>query len=185
MKLFGKAEAPQLFSGLLDETIYSVNGLPEVSEGLQIPIGFICGEDEIYTIEVSYGENLGGDVEIYLEDKQTSQFQDMKQNNQYPFSSSLLDEKNRFTIHFRNPLSVEEQLFDELFDISVTENLITLNYSGNENAYAQIIDLTGRSLSEKELVTGQTLFTVNGSTAWYLIAIQVGGKHFSKKVFVR
>ena len=185
MKLFGKVEAPQLFSGLLDETIYSVNGLPEVSEDLQIPLGFICGEDELYTIEVSYGNELGGDVEIYLEDKQASQFQDMKQNNEYSFSSSLLDEVDRFIIHFSNPLSIDEQEFDNLFKLNVNGNLLTLDYSGSENAYARITDLTGRCLSEKELITGNNQFILNGSTAWYLVHIQSGNQNFAKKIFVK
>jgi hypothetical protein len=185
MKLFGKTEAPQLFTGFLDETIYSVNGLPEVSEELHIPLGFIAGEDEDYTLKISWGDMFAGEVEIYLEDKQTSYIQNIKENSSYSFASSLLDETDRFVIHFSNPLSVEEQEFDKLFDISVTDNVITLNNSGSENAYAKIIDLTGRSLTQKELLTGQNLFIVNGSTAWYLVYIQVGAQNYIKKIFVR
>jgi hypothetical protein len=185
IKLFGITEAPQLFSGLSAETIYSVNGLPEVHDDLLLPIGFVTGEDEHYTIEVSYGNELGGDVEIYLEDKQTSQIQDMKENNQYSFSSSLMDETDRFVIHFSNPLSVEGQRFEDMFDISVSSNSIVLDYSGTENAYAKVIDLTGRNLTGKELVTGENQFTVNGSSAWYLVSVRTRRKHFSKKVFVR
>jgi hypothetical protein len=169
----------------LDETIYSVNGLPEVSEDLHISLGFVCGEDDLYTIEVSYGSMFGSNAEIYLEDKQTSQIQDMKENNQYSFSSDLMDNKDRFVVHFSNPLSVEEQMFDELFDISILDNTIILDYSGTENGYARIIDLTGRSLSEKELVSGQNQFMLNRSTAWYLVAIQVGDENLTKKVFVK
>lgn len=184
MKLFGKEEAPQLFSGLMNETIYSVNGLPEVSEDLTIPVGFIAGEDEDYTLDVSWGDMFAGEVEIYLEDKQTSQIQNVKENNQYSFPASTLDVEDRFVIHFRNPLSGEEQEFDNLFKLKVNGNLIKLEYSGSEIAYARIIDLTGRCLSEKELITGNNQFTINGPTAWYMVHIQKGNKNFAKKIFI-
>lgn len=110
-KLFGNAEAPQLYTSILDinQDIInlSISSVDVIEAETEFPVMFKAGVDGNYTITSSYPESFMSGSQIILTDNLTGLRHDLRQNPVYAFSAAAGDDANRFKLSFAT-VGIEE-----------------------------------------------------------------------------
>jgi PKD domain. len=66
----------------------------------EVPLGLIPGANGTFTFEVSGIQSFDPTAYIYMEDKVTGQWQDLRNNNTYTFTMNNNESVDRFVLHF-------------------------------------------------------------------------------------
>jgi hypothetical protein len=82
------------------------NGLPLLNQSITIPMGFYPGTNGTYTLDFSQIETLPSTAMVYLEDKKTGIWLNMRNQQFYEFNAQTSDELDRFVIHFEPPIAM-------------------------------------------------------------------------------
>jgi hypothetical protein len=97
-------------SKLGQPTLYTFNSIPNrrlsrntnrsIAETPNVPMSFMPGADGTFTFTVDGIQTFDPTTYIFLEDKMTGTWTDMRQNNSYTFQSTTNDAFDRFVLHF-------------------------------------------------------------------------------------
>lgn len=172
--------APMFYSNSQQEN-YALNTLPELSQDLIIPLGFVKNAGTQFVIELT--ENIQGQ-DIYLTDKQTLQTVKLSEGD-YAFSAQQGDNADRFELHFRMVGIEDNTLEDANLHAWVRNGQL---YIQNEQGPVtlMIIDLQGRSLLKTNIVTtGITSQPLKLTTGIYIVSAQTADSIETMKIFVR
>ena len=170
--------APMFYS-VSGSDLYALNTLPEVSNSLVIPFGFVKNASTNYNIELA--KNISGAI-VYLTDKKTSTVTNLSLSPVYTFTASEGDDVNRFILHFgsvgiTNPATSSS--------ISVYTHGETLYIGGLEaKAEISVINLTGQVVMSSR-TNGSGLHTLNAASlakGVYLVSVISNGQAISRKV---
>lgn len=137
--------APAFYSTSANE-IYALNTLPEISNELVIPFGFIKNESASFSIELAKSVTA---AIVYLTDNKTNTITNLSEAGSYNFTASDGDNANRFLLHF-GAVGIDEQ------DQPTRLNAYTYNnrlYANNSLQKAQlaIYDLQGRLVAQQAI----------------------------------
>lgn len=91
------------FSKINDEA-YAIQGLPNTFENRVVDLGFFAGKAENHTITLSDLELIPSTTMIYLEDRETGAFVNLRTQGSYTFALGTTDNEERFAIHFTAPI---------------------------------------------------------------------------------
>lgn len=91
------------FSKINDEA-YAIQGLPNSFDNRVIDLGFFAGKAENHTITLSDLELIPSTTMIYLEDRETGAFVNLRTQGSYTFALGTMDNEERFAIHFTAPI---------------------------------------------------------------------------------
>jgi hypothetical protein len=188
-KLFGINSAPQLFSYAADDNL-TINVLPQLYDGLIVPLGFKAGADGEYTILASDLGTFGDHVEIYLEDLENNVMINLMEQDQYVFTASTQDLEARFNLHF----SVEDIQHDQESYTEVNtaiysfENAVYIRhhselFNGGEVA---IFSMMGQEILREKL--GNSAFhkiDLQTGTGYYVVRLFTNDGVQSQKVFIK
>lgn len=117
-------------------------------ETLMVPVNFYAGKDGDFTINCQF--DMDSYEMLWLEDSKENYFIDMKKTPEYSFSARVSDDDERFVLYFgalktyKNkelPANIYYDGNSVVVDLSLVDN----------NAKAQIIDLSGRVLIKKDM----------------------------------
>lgn len=142
-----------------------INGLPEIVNGTEIPLGFQANEGGTFSLRAKEILNLDT-LDVYLSDKWRNIEFNLR-NGDYTFVSSSIPATDRFSIAFRRSAeggSSEAETGDDNLLVYPTKNgemilILHLQDRQGSNANVSIFDITGRKLAEKSVVVGeQTTF---------------------------
>lgn len=106
------ANIPQLYT---KEDGYNVvvDFRPILNSKLSIPLGFKAGVTKTYTIKATELDKLSSGITAILEDKTLNTFHNLRTGGTYSFSSGVVNDLNRFVVHFydlaitsQNPSSI-------------------------------------------------------------------------------
>lgn len=145
-KLFSSvATAPSLY--LTDSgNDYSIRDLTTTVDNARIPIQFKAGSNGVYTLTGSFDTGLFETV--LLEDCQTDQLINLKENGNYLFHAKTGDATNRFVLHFAPFQATQNYLPAQ---VNITGNKLTVNLEKiNEETNILVSDLLGRVLCNKK-----------------------------------
>jgi hypothetical protein len=183
-KLFGDGY-PQIYSISQDQTELAINTLPVYDEETVIPIGFTSPDEGEYTITLSELIKFESGTDLYLEDLQTGIIQKITEDPVYTFTSSPIDEFNRFLLHFSNPMGISD---DSMPTISVYafESIVYVQLPDNNTSQVVIYDLMGQEILRHQS-KGEELVRINVDieTGYYLVKVQTGEQFISQKVFIK
>ncbi|MFN4123827.1 MAG: T9SS type A sorting domain-containing protein, partial [Flavobacteriales bacterium] len=103
-KMTGPVTHPMLFTMSGIERM-AYNGLPLLTEPIVVDMRFFPGTAGNYTLNFESLETMPGTSMIYLEDKKTGIWTNLRQNSSYSFTAALADNIQRFALHFEPPMS--------------------------------------------------------------------------------
>ena len=134
-----------------------INGLPEITDGTEITLGFQAKEGGAFSFRAKEILNLDT-LNVFLSDKWRNTEFDLRSGD-YNFTSGSAPTVDRFSIIFRSPansddLSVEDNLLaygDKNGQITI---ILHLRDQQGSNANVSVFDLAGRRLAEQSVVVG-------------------------------
>ncbi len=106
-KMFPDNSAPLIYSSI-GNTKFTVNSIPDIENGDIVPLQFIPKDGGTCELTVEGLDNFVPELPVYLEDKKTQYFQDLRENPEYSFDSEISDDINRFVLHFSNPMGLDD-----------------------------------------------------------------------------
>jgi hypothetical protein len=171
-----------VFYSIAGSDTLSVNTLPALNESLLIPLNFQKNESTDFVITASGVENF--ETPIYLTDKKTGIIQNLGYNPVYSFSSAENDNISRFTLSFKSPTSISEEI-DENFIVNVTDGIITINQSKSLTGKVKVSDMLGRIIAMENMVAETPLqISLNSTPGVYVVTVYTKSKTYSQKVVI-
>jgi hypothetical protein len=172
--------APMFYS-VSGSGLYALNTLPEMSNDLVIPFGFVKNASANYSLELA--KNIPGAV-VYLTDKKTSTVTNLSQTPVYNFTASQGDDVNRFTLHF-STVGINNPTVGETVQVYANNGLVYLNGVA-PGAEVTISDITGRVVKQVR-TGGDSLTTLNVSNlphGMYIVTVNTGKELQSHKIIL-
>jgi len=182
-KLFGNNEYPQIYTKATDQSMLSINTQPDFGS---VPVEFMAGVSGSYKITFRNMDSFNADQPLYFEDKTSSTTFNIRNVNEYVFSSDGTQESGRFVLHFREVGMKEHS--ESAFTIWNSGNVIRITPKTGIGHIDQlwIYSITGQliySTMNPELpATIQLENLVNGL---YILKIKTSGGVWTKKLIVR
>jgi hypothetical protein len=173
-KMFGQQTAPQIWT-LSGGEQYSTNFLPFVYEELDLPLNFKAGINTTYHIVAQGIENFYQNSEIYLEDLQSSNIINLREQQIYTFEGKTSDDNARFILHFFGITDVDNASTDNQILIYKKDNDIFVKSPENLNYKMTVFDIMGREVYSGLFISdGLNMFKVNLKHGIYIIKLQQG-----------
>ncbi|HPD64074.1 MAG TPA: T9SS type A sorting domain-containing protein [Bacteroidia bacterium] len=191
LKIFhNNISIPQIYTVSSDNKELAINSLniPEKADG--IPLGLKPGQDGKCTLSFNLSE-ISPMTDVYLEDKFSGRFIDLRANPVNVFDVLMSDNPDRFVIHFARIQSVsgiDEKKPGEKNDVySYYANGNIYIFSADEmlNTTYKIFDLSGREIKSGK-INGKGVSPVlfNVSKGIYLVNLNNNGEAETYKIVV-
>jgi hypothetical protein len=182
-KLFGSAEAPQLYSVTSDNENVTFNMLPLGNNS--VPVNLQVGADGNYSINADFVSSFSPNAEIVLTDKQENVSQDLRINPVYNFTAKVDDDSNRFMLFFSKLLAVNNVAENVSLVWAVGSDVFVQMKDQNNNGSVMVYDMTGKKVMEKNLDNGiMTRLKTNLVNGIYVVSIVANEGSYNQKVFV-
>lgn len=180
---------PNLYSISKENINLSINALPfPGSESFEkIPLGITVGRSGRMQIYLSNIQNIPGNWNIYLIDKENKIGQDLRKNPSYSFNIQEGEHNERFQLMFsREKISDPAIAFDEKFSVDSRGYLkVKLNLEEGKKGELRVNAVTGQLLEVKQGRGREEVeFRSITSSGIYFINLYVEGKCYSKKILV-
>jgi hypothetical protein len=171
--------APMFYSQTQLEN-YALNTLPEITENMSIPLGFVKNDGNLFTIDLT--ENIPGQT-IYLTDTKTNQTVNLTDNS-YTFSAEAGDNADRFVLHF-GVVGVDEKSDDTNIQAWYSNGQLYIQ-NLNQTVQMNIFDVHGRNLQSTAIAsTGLHSKPMNLPSGVYVVRLQYSTSVKSVKIIVR
>ena len=171
-KLFTETLSPKLYS-ISSDIKQAVNVMKEIEGNETVPVHFTVGIDGNFTMHISGIESFPADLPIYLEDKQDNVFQDLRENADYNFTGTVLDEQDRFVIHFSSPLGIDELGNNKMEGIHIYawNKSIFVNIPFKFKGTIEVYDLLGKKIVSQTGVEGKNEFQLLNAQGYYVVSV--------------
>ena len=176
---------------LIEGEKYTVQAIDFVDENTVIPIGIHVKNSGENKISIDALENVPEDINIYLHDKGTDFYHDMR-TSYYQLQLEAGTYLNRFEITFSipNTLTIEEENFNNLkFYYAYTRNkIVILNPKGAELEHLEVLNIMGQSVFEvRDLYqTSYNEYEIsNLSTGAYVARLRSSSGTITKKIIIK
>jgi hypothetical protein len=181
-KLFSyNTEVPQMYTISANNESLAINGLPALTENLQIPVHFKVGKPgvQVLTADVSNIQSI-----VTLIDQFTSTSHNLTANPMYSFTSTEGDDPNRFLLHF-GAVGVDEAVPTTAVSAYVHNNTLNLlNASGK--VQVDVMDISGRLVHSQSLqTTGLSSTPLSLPAGVYVVRLNDGQTSRTDKVIVQ
>ncbi|NOY51958.1 MAG: T9SS type A sorting domain-containing protein [Chlorobi bacterium] len=173
-KMYGQLIAPQIWT-LSEGEEYSTNFLPQVYENLDLPLNFKAGTNTTYHILAQGIENFYQNSEIYLEDLQTNNIIDLREQQIYTFEGKTSDINSRFILHFYGITHIDNSSLNDDIKVYGSENKILIKSPPNLNYTIIVYDIMGRKIySNIFLSGGLNTININAKNGIYIVKLRQG-----------
>jgi hypothetical protein len=149
-KLLNSPERPAIFT-LVGTERMAYNGLPLLNQPTIVPMALYPGTSGTYTLDFSELETLPSTAMVYLEDKKTGIWTNVRAQNAYTFTSVTSDNIQRFNIHFEPPVNITKENA-----VCSNEGFISISNPSNEN-WTYVLTKNSLELSTGTLSNTETL----------------------------
>ncbi|MDP5092819.1 MAG: T9SS type A sorting domain-containing protein [Polaribacter sp.] len=169
-----------------NEIPFAIQFLPENNENTtSINVGILHNQEKELSLQLKE-INLEPNKYVYLEDKITNKFIDLKENNVYNFAYNPINNGvNRFVLHIQNTaLSVQNSTTFHLNIYKKDANTIQINGLSDESVVT-IFDINGKSILQNKKVTPNqsSVFLPKISNGIYILKItDINGNQLTKKL---
>jgi len=177
---------PQIFTLTSDNMQVAINGEPELGIGEEkiIPLGFITNIAGTFTLNASNLTTFQPGVDVYLEDALSGTIIDLRQTNSYTFSSAIVNNADRFRLHFG---SITTNIVSENIATAVAysfDNTIYVN-TPSDNCSIELYDMLGNLIINKLSVKGLNILQTGVSKGVYIVKIINGSKVSTEKIMIQ
>ena len=160
-------QVPMIYTGNKENTQFAINGLPQVVEGISIPVSLRIGADGTYIVEANINEI---ETNIFLEDLFTGTTTKLNETSTYTFTASEGDNENRFKLHF-GATGVNEIQKEALQAYMSGQNLFVIGEEGA--AQLSVYDIQGKQLFNKQVeLNSQFRQTLDLPQGVYVVSVQ-------------
>lgn len=190
VKMFGSAEAPQLYSIADDQQKLSINSLPYVGEEISIPVGFEL--DTAGAVSFAFEGIAGFDtsLDILLKDLHTGKLVNLRESDVFSFVHEEGADPLRFVLsigHAQTTGISSGQLLPD-HQIFATSGQVHVHIPSLDGQPASIamFDLLGRQVVSAELVLGAgTTFDAGAFNGIAIVRVTCGQDVFTQRVFLK
>jgi len=183
--LSGIYGAPQFYSIVGNEKLSS-NVFPVSGEVSTIPLGFVKGNADSYTLSASGIETFTNGQSVILEDLKTGIQQKLNDNPVYSFASATGDDANRFQLKFGAASGINEPSASP-FSIYVSNGIVYVNNSDNQTlkGTVTVYSVTGQAITTRSL-SGDRLqkFSFNSKPGCYIVRVTTDKGVYSQKIIL-
>ncbi len=92
------------FFSKISDNAYAIQGLPDNFENRTVNLGYQNAYNENHVISLASLELIPSTVMIYLEDRETGEFINLRTQNSYTFMPGSMNSEDRFSLHFTAPI---------------------------------------------------------------------------------
>lgn len=176
------SEVPKIYTKGSDNNELAINGLPELSGDMTIPVYFEAAIEGTYTLTANL-EQLQG-TQVLLEDKTENITRNISQNPVYTFSASPGENANRFILKFGS-VGIGDIDPDADIKIYTVDKNIVINAPESSKLDITVYNLTGQLMLSSKSNGGQiTLPAGNLSKGVYLVSVVNNGKVVNRKIVI-
>jgi len=180
-------DVPQIYSLTSDNSQVAINGQPELlpSEDRIISLGFKTPVASNFTFTATNLSDFDQNISVYLEDIQQNVIQDLRLSSVYYFTSGVIDNANRFRLHFGNlttgisSLNSKDQAIVYSFDNSVYINIPDAN-----SGIVELYDLLGNLIHKQNLEKGINKVDVALTQGIYIAVTRIGTTDIAQKIII-
>lgn len=184
---------PQTYTLTSDAAIVAINGESELTSGVEriIPLGFKAAIADNFIFTATNLASFDATISVYLEDKQLNILQDLRSDNTYDFSSGIVNNATRFSLHFITPTSI---ILNNWTGGTSTDWSDVLNWSTNstptssENVYISSVPANQphitSSIFSPSLCRDLNIYSGATLTIDAAKALTIGGKLSNEGVFI-
>jgi len=178
----GNGTAPSLYT--VDGIEYLAHNFHNQIEGNEVvPLNFEAKENGSYSFSFENIESFDLDVPIWLEDKKSESFTDIRDNNDYTFTGNLNDDYNRFNVHFANPeIPEEEEIASSIY--SYEKKIYVVVSEELENSDITVYNLLGERITQKLAKKGMNIIEVSSNNQYYIVKLVGSQEIVTEKVFI-
>jgi hypothetical protein len=182
-KLFGKDNAPQLYS-LIKGDILSINELPMDGNEV-VELGFKCNTAGLYKVSALGIGNFPSNVPVYLKDNKLNIVQDLRKNPVYSFSYEVGESENRFDLSFTQTIGIGETE-NKIIRIFSSDCNVVIDNAGDFSGIASVYDMTGRLVCSQPLASqARTTIPVHAATGIYVVKVLTASGAVTARVVIR
>jgi hypothetical protein len=184
-KLNTKVQSPKIYT-ISGNTKQAVNFMTSVENHKTVAVGFRAGADGEFTLNISGMDSFPADLPVYLEDTKDGNFQNLRENPEYTFTSTIMDDQDRFVIHFANVLGVDDP--DGLLEnmrIYSWKNSVIVNAPSGFTGVVEVYDLPGKMTASSKISEGKNTITINTSKGYYIVKVVGNNGIKTQKVFIQ
>lgn len=188
------SKSPDVEANLPFDTYFYLNNTEFVHSANQFninnkyPLGFKSNAQATFKIQVADFINVSGIDNVYLHDKDTDMYYDIK-NNEYSVTLPAGVNNTKYEITFTNSaLSVEDNLVDDfvIYQNNDGNSLTIKNPTNIEIASCLLYDVTGKVVLSKTTLGSNAVYEFNTSNlaqGVYIVKLFTkSGNHITKKV---
>ncbi len=178
----GHEEAPALYTVIMQDN-YAINCLPSYIDYSIVPLNFFSALGGEFNLTFSNMESFSADVPIWLEDKKDNFFQDLKENPEYEFTGTPLDDISRFNIHFEPPSGIDDN-FNTHIRIYSWQNSIYVKMPENLHGKIYVYNMMGELVDLKTAQPELNIIPVQQDKVYYVVKVISGQKLTTKKIYI-
>lgn len=168
-----------------------INGLKEVTNNMELPLGFSLNAAASLKLKATEMSNLPVGTRVYLLDKTQSTQTELLPETEYSFNSTATSfNEGRFSLVFRtSAISTDVNAGKDNERILVSKNpnnQIVININGElmGDKTASVYNTVGQKLVSISLSNPQTVISNPLSAGVYLVTVKSGGKNFTGKIIL-
>ncbi|WP_431158223.1 LamG-like jellyroll fold domain-containing protein [Winogradskyella poriferorum] len=175
---------------MINENKYTIQGYNEVNDATVLPLGFHTSTTQNYEITIDSLENVPEDLPIYLHDKTTSEYHDLRASS-HEFSIDAGEYLNRFDITFSMPQTLSNtDIFKDGFNFYYAmsrKKIVILNPEMIALQGLTVFDINGKEILSYEAWEGSyNEYPINQiSSGVYIAKITTDNGFVSKKFIVK
>ena len=177
---------PQIYTLTSNASKVIINGFPELNgnEERIIPLGFLSNISGDFTLQATNINDFNYDYSVYLEDIQLNVIQNLRQTNTYTFNSGVVNDTNRFRLHFGNITTNLSSSENTPAIIYAIKDAIYVNNSSENNGYMELFDMNGRKLFNQKAIKGLNKIQINVSEGIYLVYFKNDNQVVTQKIMI-
>ncbi|MFA4917516.1 MAG: T9SS type A sorting domain-containing protein, partial [Syntrophales bacterium] len=174
---------PQIYTLTSDNTIVIINGLPELAANDEriVDLGFKTNVAGSFTLNATNMADFDSNIPAYLEDVQLNVIQDLRQSAIYNFSSAVVDDANRFKLHFGSMAVSITTISESSASVYAANNIIYVNTP--KTAIIEVYDMLGNLIMNQQSAQGLNKLQLNVAGI-YIVKVQTGTQITTHKVMI-
>jgi hypothetical protein len=194
-------DAEKLYSFYDDATMIStssedgmelaINFLPleSLTENMvSVPLKFVCGYSADYTFDFSGMQSFTNGNEIWLEDKNETDWINLNEVSSYKFSANPDDNPDRFVLHFFGPTGINQIADNNTVDIYSWKHFAFIKNNTPEDLKTVLIyGINGGVVKEFKVLDGEKVVKINipFGMGYYVVKAITGNSVFTNKILIQ
>jgi len=178
-KMFNSSPSvPEIYSIAGNEKLV-INGLSRPYAGLQLPLGFLTGQTNNFSIRVVEYRNFNSDLQLVLKDNELKTEFELSSDKSYNFSSNAINTLDRFMLIFKSSggnTGLTDEVLNAVF-VSSFERKLRLQINAEiNNAEVKIFNVSGKLIHSQTIANRTTLLNKTLEEGVYVVKVLNNGR---------